>query len=63
MFTFLYYANEGSDGVIGRFSKNSTSYLSYFKRFIRENKDFLKTRSFEKASCSISFKSVDFKYF
>ena len=29
----------------------------------QENKNFLKTISFQKASCSISSKSMDFKYF
>ena len=42
--------------------KNSPS-LGSFNRLIRENKNFLKTISFEKASCNISSKSVDFKYF
>ena len=39
--------------------KNSPS-LGFFKRLIRENKNFLKTISFEKASCSICLKSMDF---
>ena len=42
--------------------KNSPS-LSHFKKLIRENKNFLGAISFAKASCSISFSSIDFSYF
>ena len=44
-------------------SFNNSSSLGSFKRLIRENKDFLKTISFENASCSLYFKSMDFKDF
>ena len=37
--------------------------LCSFKRLIKENMNFLKTISFEKAFCSISSKSMAFKYF
>ena len=39
------------------------SNLTSFKRKLRENKSILKSISFTKASCSISNKSFDFKYF
>ena len=43
-------------------SKHSPS-LGYFKKFLNENKNFLNSISFDKASCIVSFKSPDFKYF
>ena len=42
--------------------KSSPSFGS-FKKSVRENKNLLNSISFEKASCSVSFKSIDFKYF
>lgn len=39
------------------------SNLTSFKRKLRENKRILKSIRFAKASCSVSNKSVDFKYF
>ena len=39
------------------------SNLATFKRKLKENKNILKSISFTKASCSISNKSLDFKYF
>ena len=39
------------------------SNLATFKRKLKDNKNFLKSISFTKASCSISNKSLDFKYF
>lgn len=40
-----------------------SSSLGYFKKFLKENKNFLNSISFDKASCIVSFKSPDFKYF
>ena len=40
--------------------KNSSS-LGALKNCTRENKNLLNSISFEKASCSVPFKSIDFK--
>lgn len=42
--------------------KNCSNFAT-FKRKIKKNKNILKSISFTKASCSISNKSLDFKYF
>ena len=39
------------------------SNLATFKRKLKDNKNFLKSISFTIASCSVSNKSLDFKYF
>ena len=37
-----------------------SSTLGYFKKFLKENKNLLNTISFDKASCSVSYRSADF---
>ena len=39
--------------------KHSSS-LGYFKKFLKENKNLLNAISFDKASCSVSYRSADF---
>ena len=37
-----------------------SSSLGYFKKFLKENKNLLNAISFDKASCSVSYRSADF---
>ena len=40
-----------------------SSSLGYFKKFLKENNNLRNAISFDKASCSVSCRSADFKYF
>ena len=42
--------------------KHSSS-LNYFKKILKENKRLLNAISFDKASCSVLYRSADFKHF